>query len=528
MCSTRKAAFLVFVALLYLFFRGAGDHGLLDPVEGINASVALNMVGRRNIVVPLAGDLPYLGKTMGFWWCSTLSLLLFGWLEFSVRFWSVVGGLGMSAASWFIARRIQGERAANYAAVMTGTSLLTYASSQLASPHALYACCVAAALAGIVEGIQDRRFFLLLHVSSMLAFIVYGPSGAVLPWLCLLLYAYIADEDRLFLDALFDRRGLLATVFLGGGYLFFLTMKNPAILTLMRYNPPAPAFNSISSKMLFLSAGFFPWLGLLPESVKNALPPDWNFTLPHERRNVLLLIWTIVFLFFALFSGDALLLVVPLPALASLCAASLAAAVEKNDAVLFQRAVVMEILLFVPFLFLEIPWVYYRNIKYLRNTLMSVVPWMFFCLLFLFAGWYYAKTRQPRKLMLHLSVVSLLSLLPLAGAFDLLAEAASLRDVGLHLRNSLGRDDLLIQYGMNRPSLFFYTAKDSVLIRSSLVPGVAGQKSLDDSFLHELWNGAGRVFMTVDRRLQFSTPLPEDVYSVNETRETIVLSNRRE
>jgi 4-amino-4-deoxy-L-arabinose transferase-like glycosyltransferase len=528
LCSTRKAAFLILVALLYLFFRGVGDHGLLDPIEGINASVALNMVGRKNLIAPLVGNLPYLGKTMGFWWFSTLSLLLFGWLEFSVRFWSVVGGLGMSAASWFIARRIKDERAANYAAVMTGTSLLTYAASQLASPHALYACCVTGALAGIVEGIRDRRFFLLLHVSSMFAFIVYGPPGVVLPWLCLLLYAYVADQDRLFLDALFDWRGLLASIFLGGGYLFFLYMKNPTILALMRYNPPVAAFSSPSSKLLFLSAGFFPWLGLLPESLKSALPANWNFILPHERRNVLLLIWVTVFLFFGLFSGDAFLLVVPLPALASLCAASLADAVERNDAIFFRRAMVVEILSFLPFLFLEIPLFYYHGAKDSRITLMSVIPWMVFCLLFLFAGWYYAKTRQPRKLMLHLSVVSLLSLLPLAGAFDLLAETSSVREAGLYLRNDLGRDDILIQYAMNRPSLYFYTAKESLLVRSSPIPGVLGQKTLNDSFLHQVWDDDSRVFMIVERRQNFSTPLPQEVYNVDETHETIVLSNRRD
>ena len=528
MCSIRKAAFLILVTLVYLFFRGVGDHGLLDPIEGVNASVALNMVGRQNFIVPLVGNLPYLEKTMGFWWFSAFSLFLFGWLECSVRFWSVVGGLGMSVASWFIARRIQGERAGNYAAVMTGTCLLTYTASQLTSPHALYACCVTAALVGIVEGVRDRRFFLLFHVSAMLAFIVYGPAGAILPWLCLLLYAAVTDQDRLFLDALLYWRGLLATVFLGGGYLLFLYVKNPTILTLMRYHPPAVAFGSLSSNLLFLSAGFFPWLGLLPESVKNALPNNWSFILPHERRNVLLLIWTFVFLFFGLFSGDAFLLAVPLPALASLCAARLANAVEKNDAVFFQRAMAVEILLFLPFLFVEIPWIFYRSAKYLRATLMSVIPWMFFCLLFLFAGWYYAKTRQPRKLMLHLSVVSLLSLLPLAGAFDLLAGAVSARDVGLHLRNYLGRDDVLVQYAMNRPSLYFYTAKESLLIRSPLIPRVMGQKTLSDSFLGQIWNSEGRIFMTVERQQKFLTPLPQEVHNVDETREIVVLSNRRD
>ena len=31
--------------LFYIFFRGIGTHGLIDPVEGINASVAVHMAG---------------------------------------------------------------------------------------------------------------------------------------------------------------------------------------------------------------------------------------------------------------------------------------------------------------------------------------------------------------------------------------------------------------------------------------------------------------------------------------------------
>ena len=526
MSSSRKTAFWVFIALLYLFFRGVGDHGLLDPIEGINASVALNMAGRNNFFVPLVGDLPYLEKNLGFWWFSSLSLSLFGWAEFSVRFWSVMGGLGMSAASWFIARRVNGERTSNYAAVITGTSLLTYVTSQLASPHALYACCVTVALAAIVEGIQDRRFFLLLHVSVALAFIVYGPAGALLPWLCFLLYAYAVDQPRLFLKALFYWQGVLATTLLSGGYLVLLHLKNPAALTLMRYDSPAAPWGSMSF-MLLAIAGFFPWLGFLPECLRKALPEKWNFILPKERLNVLLLIWAAVFLSFGFFSRDAFLLAAPLPALASLCASSLANAVEKNNTRFFHRAIAMEILLFASFLFLGIPWLYYRHSLYLNNTLMSVIFWVGFCFLFLFVGWYYAKTRQPRKLMLHLSGVALFSLLPFAGVFDLLAETVSVRDVGLYLRYAMGQDDVLVQYVMNRPSLHFYTTRESVLIQSPLTPGVVGQEALNELFLHQTWGKTTRVFMVVERHREIANPLPREVHNVYETREILVLSNRR-
>ena len=528
MPSTRKAAYLIFLALAYLFFRGIGDHGLLDPVEGLNASVALNMVARRNVAVPMAGNLAYLGKTMGFWWLEALALSVFGWLEFSVRFWPALAGLGMAGASWFVGRRMEDERAGNYAAAITGTCLLTFVASQLVSPHTLYAFLVTSALAGIIYAFQDRRFFLLLHVSSALAFIVYGPAGILLPWLCLLLYAWLTEQERFLLDAFIYWPGLTATLLLCGSYLLFFHLKNPTMLTLMRYNPPAAAFGSSSSALLLLGTGFFPWLGVLPEAIKNALPTNWHFVLPSQRPNLLILIWSGVFLFFGFFSGDALSLTAAVPALAILCATHLAKAVESNDVPLLQRTVVLKIIFFSLLLFIGLPWLYYHNDRALHGTLVSVMPWTGFCFLFLFAGWHYARTRQPRKFMIHLCAVSLISLLPLAGAFDLLAEGMSVKDAGIFLRKGLEQSDVLVQYALNRPSLYFYTAKESLLVHTSAISGVMGQKTLDEPHLYRLWTEPQRIFVLIGRHQEIMTPLPQEVYNLHETRYLIVLSNRRD
>jgi len=309
MTPARKTAYLILIALLYLFFRGIGDHGLLDPIEGINASVALNMAVRKNFIIPMVDDNLCYGNSMGFWWLSAWSLSVFGWSEFSVRMWSVIGGLSMAAVGWFIALRTGGERSANYAAVLIGSSLLVYVASQLASPHALYAFFVTMSLMGAVYAFHEERFFILLHVSAILAFVVYGLAGVVLPWLSLLVYAVLAEQERFFVKALFYWPGLLITIIAGGGYIIFLKTKNPYVLTLMRYNIPDGTFNSVPSVLAFLAAGFLPWLGVLPEAVRNALPLRWELVLPGERQNVLLLAWSVVFLFFGAFSGDALLLV---------------------------------------------------------------------------------------------------------------------------------------------------------------------------------------------------------------------------
>jgi len=530
--GARKTACLIFVALFYLFFRGVGDHGLLDPIEGTNASVALNMAMRKNFAVPMVGDNLYFGNSMGFWWLSALSLSIFSWSEFSVRLWSVIGGLGIAVAGWLLALRTGGERSANYAAVLIGSSTLVYITSQLASPHALYAFWVTMSLVGTIYAFRDERFFILTHASAMLAFVVYGPAGAVLPWLSFLVYAVLAEQERFLVRALFYWPGLLVTVLIGGGYIFFLKARNPYILTFMMHNIPSETFNSASLILAFLAVGFFPWPGMLPGAVRSALPLHWGLILPSEKQNILLLAWSGVFLFFGAFSKDALLLVASLPAMAVLCANHLAKAVEKKDSFIFQKAVALEIIMFALFFFVALPWFFAAGDNALRNTLASVIFWAVFCLLFLLAGWYYAKTRQPRKLMLFLSMISLFSLLPLAGVFVLLGESFSVRDAGLYLRNEVKQGDLLVQYALNHPSIFFYVGNPG--LTSSLIHVAANEKItgqdkdvVDDTALNKMWEGEKRVFMLINRQQKILTPLPQSIHDLYQAQETIILSNQR-
>jgi 4-amino-4-deoxy-L-arabinose transferase-like glycosyltransferase len=523
----RKTVFL-FAVLLFLFLRGIGDHGLLDPVEGINASVALNMAGRQDFFTPLAGDLPYIGRSMGFWWLSASTLVFFGWAEGALRFWAALGGAGMAAAGWFIARRMENGRTADYAAIITGTSLLTYAASQLAAPYTLYTFCVTAALAGIVYGLRERRFFLLLHGASSAALIVCGPAGFLLPWLCFLLYAFLTAQERFFARALFYWPGLLTTLVLAGGYLLLLRFKNPAILTLMRYLPAGAPFDSLSSAALFFVFGFFPWAGLVPEAFKSSRPRDWLFVLPSERVNTLLLVWTAVFLFFGLFSKDAFFLAAPIPALAVLCAAYLAEAVGNGDTETLRRTAVWEFCFFGVCLPLGLCWIFFLGAETLQKTLMSLLPWAGCSLLFLFAWRRAAKMEHLNKLMLHLAFLAFLSLMPLAGVFDLLAGSLSVREAGLFLREELKEDQksIVVQYGANRPSLFFYTAKPFLSIHASPVPGVAGQETLSDEALDAIWEGPHRVFIVVERKQKILRPLKKAPFSIHEGPNRIVLSNR--
>ena len=523
-CSRHKVALLIALALGYLYFRGIGDHGLLDPLEGVNASVGANAVFGGSPFQPRVGKAPYLGRAVGFWWLEALSLSLLGWEEFSVRFWSALAGLGLAAAAALSVRR-ERVRGARLAAVIAGTTLLTFVASQLAAPHALYACLVAFALAGFARARDDRRYAALAHAAAALAFVAYGPEGILLPWLCLYLHSVLADDPGALNRSLLYGPGVAVTALLVSGYAVLSHLENPIILTLMRYRAPA-ALPSLSFALPVLLAGTLPWTGFLLRAAAASWPKSGEDLLNPEGPRLLLLTGAVVFLLFGVLMGDALTLVACVAPLAALTGDCLDEWMEKGDTLMLQGAVALNLVCLFPALLFGLPLLI-RAFPVLSSALLSILPWAFFLALFGFASWHYARTRQAAKLARNLSAAAMLTLLPLAGVFDLLAEGTSLQAVGLSLRETLRREDVLAQYAVNRPSLFFYTLKDSMLVNSPLVPGLAEQKVESDTALHLLWEGKGRVLMLIGSEQRLRAPLPQEVNVLYDSGTFLLLSNRR-
>ena len=543
---------LLFLGLLfYLYFRGIGDHGLFDPLEGVNASIPLTMLARGDYFVPRVGDSICAGKALGTWWLSTFSLALFGWGEFSVRFWPALAGLGMALTAVWAVRK-------NGASLWTRRTWLTvsvsasmtlgFAVSQIASSHALYACCMGAIMAAFIRIGQQtsqreaRRWALLAHAVSLAAFILHGPEGIILPWLALLLFSILTRHFET-LKACVSWWPAPAVSIVGSTvYLLSLWLGNPLLLRFMFFE--SPKFLAPNGKLIlvFLLMGTIPWPGFLIRAVWEAMPQ--NRAIFHSGGTApefFLVVWAFFFGLFALLMGDLLALGACVPALAALIGGSLdhwleaeAPGEDPTEVSPLQIAVALNILVLVPLVLAGIPFIV-KAFPLLHDALLSLVPWAVFNMIFLFATWHYARrtrnlttwSRQMAKLARNGSIIVLLCLLPLAGVFDLAAEQGGLRDIGLALRGVVKREDTVMQYAINRPSLYFYTLHGYALLNSPQLPGVASRElARDDTALHNAWKQKDRVFLLIAQNQQPLSPLPEDVYSVMEANGIVLLSNR--
>src|SRR5512140_123459 len=128
--NLRKTFAAVALALCLLPFAAAAP--LLDPDEGLHASIAQEMVLRHDYVTPTFLGEPFLDKPILFFWAEALSLRLVGMTEAAVRLPPVMFGLlGMLGVA-LLGRAMLGDDAGLIAGIVYGTMLLPASLMEIA------------------------------------------------------------------------------------------------------------------------------------------------------------------------------------------------------------------------------------------------------------------------------------------------------------------------------------------------------------------------------------------------------------
>ena len=521
----RKPAVIFGLLLFYIFFRGIGDHGLIDTVEGVNASVAAHMAGSGNYFVPKIGLALVSGSTMGSWWLSVLGLKLFGWGEFAVRFFSALSGLLMVLASAKAARLYDDDstRKSWLAAAICSSITLSFIVSQIASSHALYSCLMAFAMSGIVLSGKSKRNLILAHFAIALAFIAHGFEGLFLPMLAVIVYCVISEDWDLLRDFFTWPGGIIITLVISCVYFVALIAANPQIIHFMRCQNHEYTFGGIWGILVFLFTGFLPFHGFIVRAVYEVFPRE----LPSKKSyELFMLVWALVFALSAILSGDYLAMSACVPALSALLGRKLDIWLTQPSFKSLRYAVMLNMMFALPFLYLLMPFAVH-NFPMLQGSMMSLVPWGIAQGVFFFASWYYTRTRQPEKFARNVLAAALICLMPLAGIFNLVAGQYSLRNAGMRLRDLVKGNDTIIQYGVNHPSMYFYTLRNSRIIEADFTPGVAERRfESKASDINKLWGGKNRIFLLMPSKFQSDEALPQNIFHILESEGLLLLSNQ--
>ena len=522
---SKKPAILFGLLLFYIFFRGIGTHGLIDPVEGVNASITAHMAAGGNYFVPKIGEALASGRSMGFWWLSVIAIKLIGWSEFAVRFFPALAGLIMIWSSAKAARPYDDEptRKSWLAASVCAGMTLCFIVSQFDSPHSLYAALMGIAMSGVILSSGDKRKLRTAHLAISFAFIAYGFEGLYLPMLAVLIYCVLSEDWELMRDFFTWPGGIIFTLIISGLYFVALIVTNPEIIHFMRCQNYTYTFGGLAGISVLLFVSFVPFHGFIVRAVYEVFPREY----PAQKScEFFMLVWACVFALSSLLTGDFLALGACVPAVAALLGRKIDSWLRQRSFHSVRYAVMFNTLIIFPVLFLFLPFTLH-NFPVLASSMMSLIPWGLTEGLFLFASWYYTKTRQPVKWARNVSASALICLMPLAGVFNLSAGLYSSHDAGMKLREIIRGNDVVIQYGINHPSMYFYTLRNSRIISADFTAGIAERKfSAPESAIKTLWETKYRVFLLMPSDMKPDTPLPQNVYHITEGEGLLLLSNQ--
>ena len=120
-------AAVMFVFPLFVSFP------LLDPDEGLHASIAQEMVERGNWLVPSFLGQPFFDKPILYFWVQAASLQAFGQNETAVRLPGLMFGLLGAITTGLLAWRLFGRTTGWTAGIFYATTILPTALAQAAS-----------------------------------------------------------------------------------------------------------------------------------------------------------------------------------------------------------------------------------------------------------------------------------------------------------------------------------------------------------------------------------------------------------
>ena len=519
----RKPAFLFGALLFYLYFRGIGDHGLIDPVEGINASAAIHMSASGNYFVPRIGNALLTGKTMLSWWLSAIALKLFGWGEFAVRFWSALSGLGMALSSAMAAKSqadFPSSRSSWLAASICASMSGCFVVSQIASSHAIYSFLMAVTMTGAVRSRENLRWLIPAHFTSALAFMAHGVSGLLLPYMAVIIYSVLSDDWDMLRNFFTWPAGIITSIMISGFYLVALIIINPELVHFLRCMNHVYTFGGLAGIAVFVFMCFVPWTGFIVRAVFEVVPRK----LPAKKSpELFLFVWACVFGFAALASRDLLSVASCLPALAALLGLKLDSWLSTKKLYSVRMSVMITVFILVPVLYMVLPFTM-NILPVVKASLMSLIPWGILAGLFIFASWYYTRTKQIKKWVRNVPGAALLCLMPLAGVFNLTADKYSAQEIGQRLGSLVEGNNTVIQYGVNYPSMYFYTFRNSYIIDADLTLGLQEKDfAAQYSLIGQIWQGKERVFLIMDKDIHPDDPLPQNITHILESSEGILL-----
>lgn len=490
---TRFFVPLAAAALLISFFA-LGSFTLFDVDEAVFSQATKEMVESGDWITPTYNGETRYDKPILLYWLMGGSYKVFGVNEFAARFPSAVSGFLLCLAVFFFVRHFRDERKAFYAAFPLALSPYFLVYTHAAVTDMVLTLFITLALFSFFLSLERRpgadRYILGTYVFSSLAFLTKGLIGILFPFgiAC----AYLLSTDGLRgLKKMFSLKGIILFVLLCGPWygaqLFingqefiqqFFVKHHLKRYTGVISGHKGPLYYYIPA----LIAGLIPWVVFLPAGIRHALRDVRSGRNEHkagsDHLDLFAFIWfAAIVTFFSLSTTKLPNYVLPgIPAAALLISFGMT---EEEAWRKYSYLGIAALTAAAGIAFLSTP-------KYLLRVGISDTSWTFVASLVFFAVAavsILALITQKHLYGLISALMGILLLLLCAKALPVASRSlqGALHEYSLYAKNRLAKDERIISYRINNPSIVFYSDHRTIRVgeREELIPLlVPGRRAL--------------------------------------------------
>lgn len=264
----RSSKFLLIFLPIWLFVL-SWIRPLSVPDEGRYGDISRSMFESGDWLIPRINSLPFMHKPPLLHWLSSIFMELFGMHIWVLRLVPVLAAILMLVSLFLFVRKHISERVAQLTAIILGTNLLFFGSSEYINHDLLLASWITVSVLCFVDfTISARKSILFLgYFAGAAAFLSKGLIGVLIPGMILLPWLLYTKQWKK-IPSLLNPFAILLFILLVSPWLYAVQLKYPQFL---HYFFIDQQFSRFSSKefnnkqpwcfyLIILFVSYLPWI----------------------------------------------------------------------------------------------------------------------------------------------------------------------------------------------------------------------------------------------------------------------------
>jgi hypothetical protein len=312
---------ILFIIPLLIYIAALPALPLVEPDEGRYSLIPQEMNQTGDYVTPRLKGVDYFEKPVLEYWATAVSFKIFGENAFASRLFVALCAWGCIILTFRIGRHFHDEKTGLFAAALLSTTIYHFIMGRahvLDMPLTFFICMGTWSCYRFFAGERRKRIWLYLaYFFASLAFLTKGLIGIVFPFAVVFFWLIFR---RRFKDVfrLISPLGLIIMLAIIAPWLYLVQKANPDFFNFFFIREHLQRFttkihNRYEPFWFFfpvLIGGFIPWLGYLPQTIKN-MRPKLGFIFKKDET-VFLLTWAgFILLFFSASSSKLIPYIAP-------------------------------------------------------------------------------------------------------------------------------------------------------------------------------------------------------------------------